>query len=315
MNSQIIDILTRLANHYKKDINLKFKYNAINKALVAIKSYPKKITSGDDARKNIPNIGEGIAKRIDEILATGGLLELKGVGSYGESELHKITGIGDAKIKQLESIGIRSIDELRKAVKKGDVNITHSVAMGLLYYEDMEKRIPRKEIDQYNKILEKELLSIDKNFIFNICGSYRRGAKDSGDIDVLITVKNSVDNGDRKYLKEYVELLKKKGIIIDDLTNKGDKKYMGFCKLGYGFAVRRIDIRYIEYQSYYTALIYFTGSKEFNISIRKIALSKGYSLSEYGLKKKDGNGVIVLDSEEELFEILGIKYVEPKDRS
>ena len=96
------------------------------------------------------------------------------------------------------------------------------------------------------------------------------------------------------------------------LTNKGKKKYMGVCQIGN--VGRRIDIRYIDYTAYYAALIYFTGSKNFNIKIRNLALEQGYSLSEYGLKDKKTGEIICLHSERELFDLLGIVYTQPLER-
>ena len=161
-------------------------------------------------------------------------------------------------------------------------------------------------------VSKNELLKINSNYIFNICGSYCRGKKDCGDIDVLITINDPTYDNINHCLHGYINILTDKGILIDHLTEKGDKKYMGFCKLN--GIVRRIDIRYIDYQSYYPALIYFTGSKEFNIKVRNKALEKGYSLSEYGLKEKSSGKLITLDSEEELFKLLNIPYQLPIDR-
>ena len=75
-------------------------------------------------------------------------------------------------------------------------------------------------------------------------------------------------------------------------------------------------MRFVEYPAYYAALIYFTGSKNFNIEIRNKALEKGYSLSEYGFCKVDdpNKKPITHHSEEEIFDFLGIQYVTPKDR-
>ena len=88
---------------------------------------------------------------------------------------------------------------------------------------------------------------------------------------------------------------------------------MGVCKINDNKA-RRIDIRFIDRNHYWAALLYFTGSRNFNLFIRNVALEKGYSLSEYGLKKLQSYELIILNSEKHIFDILNIDYVPPTER-
>jgi DNA polymerase/3'-5' exonuclease PolX len=78
--------------------------------------------------------------------------------------------------------------------------------------------------------------------------------------------------------------------------------------------VRRIDIRFVPYESYYSALLYFTGSMELNKTMRNVAKEKGLKLSEYGLHKIDDNTKLTINSEEEFFTALNMNYIEPKNR-
>ena len=89
---------------------------------------------------------------------------------------------------------------------------------------------------------------------------------------------------------------------------------MGMCQLTSHSKGRRIDIRCVDYISYYAALIYFTGSKNFNIFIRRRALDKGYSLNEYSFTNKETGEKVMVHSEEELFKILDMDYVVPTAR-
>lgn len=303
MNQLIIQELTKLSYKYNEDPSLKFKKKAIDNALMTLKEYKNEIKSGDDAKNNIKGIGKGIADRIDEIIKNGKLkendIETK------ECELKKIHGLGDKRIEDLKKQGIDTIEKFKKLVDTGDYKLTHAINLGLKYYQDFEQRIPRKEIEDIEKIIQQNIKK--KEYIFNICGSYRRGKETCGDIDVLITSTNN-----ENYLKILIKDLKKNGLIIDDLTEKGEKKYMGVCKISN--IARRIDVRYIDYQSYYPALIYFTGSKEFNILIRNEAIRQGYSLSEYGLKKELDESIIFMKNEKEIFDLLGMKYFQPNER-
>jgi DNA polymerase/3'-5' exonuclease PolX len=310
-NLQIINNLEQLVLHYKKDSKLKFKVNAINKALSYIKKYPYQITSGKYAMEHLPSIGKGIAGRIDEIIETGTLQELPKLANDDTlkalEDLTRITGLGQARARELIKQGITSVDKYREAIQEGKVKTTHHIQVGLKYFDDLEEKIPRTEIVEMEKILSQELKKVDSSAIYNICGSYRRGREFCGDIDVLITTTKN-----ESCLPVYVDKLTEIGFLKDHLTNKGKKKYMGVCQIGN--VGRRIDIRYIDYDAYYAALIYFTGSKNFNIKIRNLALEQGYSLSEYGLKDKKTGEIICLHSEREVFDLLGIGYTQPLER-
>ncbi len=317
MNQQIILVLRNLYKQYNADPSLKFKSRALNNALREIKNHTEEITSGDYAIKNIKGIGKGIAKRIDEILKTGTLTELKANNSNISSidELLTVTGIGPTRAKQLVKEGITNVQDLIQQVNDGKIKVTHHIKLGLQYYVDLKHRIPREEISNMKKVLQKQIKSIDSNLIFEICGSYRRGVKTSGDIDLLVSNPKYVNNiSKQKYLQKIVKKLKETGFIIDSLTSDGAKKYMGICKIESSPYGRRIDIRCVDYSAYYTGLLYFTGSKNFNIIIRNKALELGYSLNEYSLTNKEDEKKIILKSEKELFDILHIDYVKPTDR-
>ena len=89
-------------------------------------------------------------------------------------------------------------------------------------------------------------------------------------------------------------------------------KYMGFSKYK-NKPVRRIDIRYIPYDSYYSALLYFTGSGDLNKKMRNIAKTKNYKLSEYGLFNENGEKFKV-KSERDIFKLLDMEYLPPRLR-
>jgi len=87
---------------------------------------------------------------------------------------------------------------------------------------------------------------------------------------------------------------------------------MGFAKYKEN-PFRRIDIRYVDYDVYYSALLYFTGSASLNVNMRKIAEKMGLKLSEYGLTKEDGSKILI-ESEYDVFRILKIEYLPPRLR-
>ena len=204
--------------------------------------------------------------------------------------------------------------------------LNHHQLVGIKYYHDINLRIPRAEIEKIEKVFKHICSAIDKDFIVEICGSYRRGRSNSGDVDTLIAhpklltpeqIKKS------KPLTKIVKTLSMCNFLVDHLTNDGDTKYMGMGQLkGFPHA-RRVDIRFVPYYCFAPALLYFTGSMTFNTKMRNHALSKGYSLSEYGLRKmefdkkqnKEIKGPIeIVTTEEDVFKFLDYPYSSPEER-
>jgi DNA polymerase/3'-5' exonuclease PolX len=309
----------------------KFKLKHFKNALKIIKIFPNKIKKGEDL-KDISGIGKGIMSRIDEILENKKLSEIdqseiKVIKKEMDliEELSKVINIGSKVAKQLiEKHNIKSIDELKKKVNSNKIEVNDKIKMGLKYHGVFETKIPRKEIDSYDDVLKKLIKSINKDLILTIAGSYRRGKEVSNDIDILIShlkIQNNKDYSkiDINYLNEFVCLLKKSKIIVDDLTDTDNgTKYMGFSKLPRK-KVRRIDVRFVPYEYYPAALLYFTGSYELNTQMRQVAKTMGYKLNEYGLfkEKKDGtfsDNPIKVKSEKDIFKKLKLDYLEPPER-
>ena len=133
---------------------------------------------------------------------------------------------------------------------------------------------------------------------------------DSGDIDVLINTPNVKNN---KIYKKFIEELFKRNYLLEELSN-GQKKFMGICKSGTDNIGRRIDIMFTKPQEYPLAILYFSGSMQFNVNMRAELLKKELSLNEYGIK--DNNKMVKHNckTERDVFELLGYEYLEPENR-
>jgi DNA polymerase/3'-5' exonuclease PolX len=319
--------LNELKKIYMNNEDKKWNLRAVSVAITSISKYNNEIISGNQLKEKIKGIGEKIAKRIDEILLTGTLKELDNNSGKNNDqnndqsndqnkildELLLVTGIGIVRAKKLISSGIKDIESLKEGINNKIIKSTHHIDIGIKYYNDLKIKIPRDEIDKIKIIINNVIKKIDKDLLFEICGSYRRGLSESGDIDILISNPNYLEDiYDQQFLNKIVKELEKINFIIDHLTSKGNTKFMGICRINK--TARRIDIRIVNYQSYYTSIIYFTGSKEFNIYLRKEALSKNYTLNEYFLTNIHTGEHISIHSEKEIFEILKIPYLEPKER-
>jgi DNA polymerase/3'-5' exonuclease PolX len=183
----------------------------------------------------------------------------------------------------------------------------------LKHYDDLLLRIPYEEIQKHEKLLKNVLAKVDKSAELTITGSYRRKKSDSGDIDVLLT------STDKTTYDKFIKKLKKDAYLIEDLAF-GRKKYNGISKIGRDGSGRRIDIMYTKPHEYPFAILYFTGSKEFNQMMRQEANTKGYTLNEYNLEELteeknvvDPNGEEI-KTEKDIFDFLEMGYVEPWQR-
>lgn len=311
---QIIALLEQVRQKEFSE-NQKFKVIAYNRVLKQLKDRKEPIHTIEDV-KGIKGIGVKIHDKIEEIITTG---DLGQVHDYGDAvnavaDLSRVFGIGPVRARELYTKhNIKTVDDL----KIHEDLLNDKQKMGLKYYEHFEKRIPRAEMDKHATIIFDTIREIDPKLKVEIMGSYRRGLKDSGDIDVLIAHEDDPEDYPDIF-KSIVDALTKPGYLTDTFAF-GSKKYNGVCKLKRHRTYRRIDIMYSRLNTFPFALLYFTGSANFNVAMRNHALEKGLSLNEYGLTYMTGNkkGEHVQQdfrSEEDVFDYLGLQFVAPQER-
>lgn len=310
-----------------------FRLQHIKKALSIIKNLDFEITNSNEL-KEYSGIGSGTLNRIDEILKTGKLSELK--VKYNKKkqaridsiqELSQIIGVGEKIAKKLViEHGVISVKDLKNKIKNKDLIVNEKIKLGLKYYGIVQGNIPKDETKKIEKYLIKIATQIDSQLHVIICGSYRRGRDFSNDIDVviyhpLITNLTQIDNPVQSNIKGFLDLLVNRLTtgkkLLDHMTDKKYKrKYMGFFKYNSEYNVRRIDIRIVPIYSVYTAMLYNTGPFELNQYMRQEAIKRNMLLNEYGLylKKNDDYILIPTKSEEEIFKKLNIEYMTPIQR-
>jgi len=350
-NTKIVDEFQRLIafikdendefkkKNEKKNLNKNnFRIRQLSRVLGIIKKFPKKINIKNyEELLDIPGIGKSSIARIKEILENGKLSELvnfvntKKEKQKAIEELEQIIGVGRSKALEFYDQGIKTIKTLKQKIKKKEIEVNDKVLLGLKYHGVYKTNIPRQEIDDLYKLIKIIIKKLnkkydydkEKSYCFEICGSYRREKPFSNDIDVLLTKfgTNEKSKKSEKHLQRFVTRLKKNirkndnnPLLVDDMTDKNiETKYMGFSKYKNN-PVRRIDIRYVPYSNYHSALLYFTGSRDLNTKMRQIAKQKGYKLSEYGLFRLEDDKKIKISSERGFFKILEMEYLHPRLR-
>ncbi len=320
---------------FKKVTQNNFRIKQLSIVLSILKKYPKKITLDNvNELKEIGGIGKSSIERITEILTNGKLKELGEFVDVSRDKklalenLEEIVGIGRAHALELYDKGITSVEILKKKIQNNEITVNDKILLGLKYYGKYKMNIPRSEMDNYNMLLQHIIKKINKTlgydesnkYILELCGSYRREKTHSNDIDVLISKKDTTSSDkNQSHLERIINKLKSPlkhndnmPLIIDSMTDKKIKtKFMGFSRYLDNYP-RRIDIRFISYDSYPAALLYFTGSGEFNKKMRQIAKNKGYKLSEYGLFKDEV--MVKVESERDIFHKLDMEYLPPRLR-
>ncbi len=291
----------------------RYRSNAYQNAAVTILNYPGDLPNESKDILKIPTIGKGLTLKILEFIKTGRMKKLEQMENNprikGIQNLSKIVGIGPKLAKTFYDMKIYDIEKIKEKLKQKKIKLNEQQLLGLKYYKDLAKKIPRSEIKLFEKYFSK---IISSEYMFNVTGSYRRLIKETGDIDILLVNKNVKTSKDLKkinIISEIVQKLKNTKKLVGILA-AGKTKLM--CLIKIKNIVRHLDIIFVPMESYYTALVYFTGSKEFNIKSRRIAKELGYTLNQYGLFKD--KKMIPINSEKALFSKLGLKYLQPKDR-
>uniref|UniRef100_A0A6C0KGC5 DNA polymerase beta n=1 Tax=viral metagenome TaxID=1070528 RepID=A0A6C0KGC5_9ZZZZ len=310
LNATYITLLSKL-NELMMAKGEVFRARAYKNAKETIMGLTEDITSWEQL-KGKSGIGETILKKFKQYEETGKIEALEREKDNPILIFTEVHGIGPKKAQELVSkYNITTLDELKQI--ENEV-LNESQRKGLKYYDEISQKIPREEIQEYKAIFASLFDEVKTpGSSFEIVGSYRRGAKKSGDIDIIITNKQNNIAVFDNFIKKLIE----KGIIIEQLS-KGKTKMLGIGRLPNKIA-RRIDFLYAPPQEYSFAVLYFTGSAAFNVVMREYAIKKGYTMNEHGLyvledKKKGDKIDIIFPDERSIFDFLGLQYKTPEER-
>lgn len=279
-----------IASLYEHEVKNLYKAQAFRKAIKALR-FKKPLT-------------DGMQKKYNEIRDTD---DLKYYHKLIEiSNIIKLPGF------TLNNYNNKNLTEVQKLSLKHKKHILRSIP-----HRDLITDIGKK----LNKVIGK----------FDITGSYRREKVEGiKDIDILYVLKKNEN------AKDISDKIKKKFKMYLATLNEGDKKFTFFIKVparlinkyynapkyieivkpstfNRSYYVIQVDIRYFTNEEYPFALLHFTGSATFNLSLRRKVKTLGYKLNEYGLYKDDKK-IEDLKSEKDIFEYLKIPYKLPKDR-
>jgi DNA ligase (NAD+) len=307
--TELMLILAYIMRHNKDFMRAR----AYNNAHETISTFVGDITSPEQL-KGKKGIGNAIYQKLIDYNETGTLSVIERNKDVLEKKktvdvFSDIYGVGEKKAEELADKGIKSITELEK---RKDELLNDKQKIGLKYYNDILQRIPRDEIVDFEKQIASSFPTDDTDGRYEIVGSYRRGLSNSGDIDIIITSKNP------NIFKTFIDSLIDKNIIIEVLS-RGKTKCLVIAKLPYNQYARRVDFLYASPDEFAFSILYFTGSKGFNTTMRERALNMGYTLNEHGFSKmenrKKGDKLEQhFPTEKSIFEFLKMDYKLPTER-
>ena len=295
-----------------------FKTRAYQNAARAIEalSEPLDKVVAEGRLGDIKGIGEGIQKKITELVTTGRLQyyeELKAATPPGLVAMLEIPGLGPKKIKAVyEELGIETVEQLEQACKDGKIaglkgfgeKTQTNILEGINRRRSYASRHLVSDALQVAEPLLEALRSHPDVIRCSSAGSLRRHREVIGDIDLLASTKKPA---------EVIEFFTSQPGILKVLA-KGETKASVLLEGGI-----QSDLRVVSDSEYASALMYFTGSKEHNIVMRQRAIDRGLRLNEYGLfrsKEETRNPKLLVKckTEEEIFEKLGLRPIPPEMR-
>mgnify|MGYP001574593630 CR=1 FL=1 len=311
-NIEVAALLSEIAD-YLEFQNEPFKVRAYRKAALMINGLSEDIEQiwKDNKLEELPGIGEGIAKKIDDFLKNSRskyLDELKKRTPVDIEHLGAIEGIGPKTIMRLyKELKVKNVKDLEKAAKEGKIqkikglgpvaekNILKSIA----FAKNSSKRVPLGFALSDAEEIISTLKTLKEVKRINVAGSARRMKETIGDIDILVTSQNPA---------KVIELFAKMPNVAQVLA-KGSTKSSIRLKEGI-----QVDLRVVDDKIFGAALLYFTGSQQHNIILRRMAIERGLKLSEYGLFDRKNNKLIAGKTEEEIYKKIGLGYIEPEMR-
>jgi len=313
INQEVARIFDEIADIMELK-EVKWKPSAYRKAARAIRSLSDGLgdiykKGGVNALKDISGVGESLAKKIVEFIKKGRIKEfekLKKKVPAGFEEIVNIPGMGPKKAQKLyKKLKTKSIADLKKAAQKGRIRKIEGfgeksekeILEGIGLVSKARKRQLLGTILPVARELRQDLKEIKEVNKVEIAGSLRRMKETVRDIDLLV-----VSSKPKKVMDAFTSMDSVKKVLA-----KGPSKSTVRLKQGFNS-----DLRIIGSKNFGSALLYFTGSKDHNIACRKIAIKKGYKLSEYGLFKK--KKFVCGKSEKEVYKKLGLQFIPPELR-
>ena len=315
-NKEIARVLFETADLMEIAAEDSFRIRSYRNGATAVEGYPERISDilRDPARKvtDIPGIGKGLAQVLAEIVERGSC-ERRDVllSKFPPTALEflKIQGLGPKSIALIfEHYRISTIDELERlcheqklrALPRMGAKLEEKVLRSIAQYRMRTGRYLLSYADGMAAELMAELRQVPGVEAVTPAGSLRRGRETVGDLDLLVTGPDAT-----AALARFVAYPR-----VEEVLVRGENK----ASAKVGREGLQVDVRALPPDTFGAAMQYFTGSKDHNVAIRLRAVKMGLKLSEYGLFRVEGDLKVAGDTEEGVYQALGLPWIPPELR-
>ncbi|HMP76210.1 MAG TPA: DNA polymerase/3'-5' exonuclease PolX [Kiritimatiellia bacterium] len=267
-----------------------------------------RVERGDDLTQ-IAGIGKDLAQKIGQMVITGRIAqleELRGEMPPGLLDMLRLPGLGPKRVKILhDDLKIKGLAQLAAAAREGKIReikgfgekIETGILKGIETRQTEGKRFRRASVAPYAESLLKHLRAVPGVKQLELAGSYRRARETIGDLDILAEAADSA-----AVMQAFITYDE-----VQQVLANGETKSSILLRSGL-----QVDLRVVPAESFGAALQYFTGSKEHNIVVRKIAQAKGLKVNEYGVMR--GEEAVAGRTEKDVYAALGLAVPPPELR-
>ena len=278
------------------------------------RSVREMLADGEDLTE-LPGIGDDLAGKIEEIVETGSLEQLVEIRARTPPSLGKmlnIAGLGPKRVQTIHNeLGVVTLDELQEAAQTGQIRELHGLGPKIeeKILEDLERQAGEEErtrLDVAEELvapLAAYLEEIDAVQRVTVAGSYRRRKETVGDIDLLLISKEGEATAAMDAFVAYEDVV--------EVVSQGETRSTVRLR-----SDLQVDVRVVPEESYGAALLYFTGSKAHNITLRNMALNmaldEGLKVNEYGVFR--GEERVAGRTEQEVYDLFDLAYIPPELR-
>ncbi len=291
-----------------------FRVRAYENAVEAIASHQGDLKAlSEKDLTAIDGIGPSTAKKIREFFQEGKIAKLEDLRrKYPPDfvELGKIPGLGPKTLLRLRSdLGVENLADLKAALEGKKLRDVHGFgakmeekvlhAIDRLGTAGKEKRTPIAEAMPIARELMATLEALPGVERVQYCGSLRRLRETVADVDIVVAARAPL-----AVREAFVKMP-----AVREVMGSGETKTSVLTSTGL-----QVDLRVVEPHQFGAACQYFTGSKAHNIKLRQRALGRGLTLNEYGLTDAQTGAVIACESEDAIYEALGLPLIPPPMR-
>ncbi|KAI9493659.1 hypothetical protein BDB00DRAFT_787767 [Zychaea mexicana] len=306
---------------------------AYRRAACAIKAYPKSLESAAEAMR-IPGIGPKVGQLIAIYLETGTIPEAEDLLSDEKfrtlKHFCKAFHVGPSTANRWWDNGYRTFQDV---LDRGRPN--ESIKLGIQLLPEFEQPMNRQDVEELIEIIILAITDLDEGALATPVGGYRRGTKQCNDLDIVISWTDPTKHQDKSFLRNIMEYLEERGylkhrLLVSDkftkyhgrlLTTRGadlaglDTCFCAFLQPSKQM-LRQVDLVVATPDEYGAAVLAWTGSRHFERDLRLYAKKEKYfTVSGHRIFDAKTQKPLMIKTEEDAFEALGIPYIEPTMRN